>query len=495
MGTEQAIAGYCWPQSAKPGETITLYCHTIAKQFSLAIIRQGGTNQTVQEQTGFQGVEQVMPEAMSVEGCAWQPSVDIKIESNWPSGFYLIELTAEDGATAEAFFVVRSEARHDAMFVVSTSTWAAYNDWGGPSFYTGGHISNTHRPLPPGFLKKPDPMHYRIGKLAELTREQRKEFFEQHSYWCMASGWCNQEILFVRWAEQQGITLDYAVSHDLDIDADLLTDYPAYISVGHDEYWSKAMRDNVENYVETGGHAAFFSGNTSFWQVRFQNDYSQVVGYKLALTEDPVYGTDEQSTLSTMWSDPLVGRPENEMTGVSFTHGGYAHMRNAPNGSGGYTVWRPEHWAFEGVGLRSGDLLGAEPAVVVAYECDGCELGMENGLPYATGNDGTPANFTVLGTAPAHLWETQEGLASGLPDDYIGELNWVAERLGGADMPQVRERYTHGQAVLGSFEKGSGEVFTTGCTDWAYGLSDEKVQQVTMNVLKHFGVVLSAAVL
>ena len=27
-----------------------------------------------------------------------------------------------------------------------------------------------------------------------------------------------------------------------------------------------------------------------------------------------------------MWSDPLVGRPESEMTGVSFTRGGYAHM-------------------------------------------------------------------------------------------------------------------------------------------------------------------------
>ncbi len=43
---------------------------------------------------------------------------------------------------------------------------------------------------------------------------------------------------------------------------------------------------------------------------------------------------------------------------TSFTRGGYAHMRGAPMGSGGYTVWRPDHAIFDGVTLRAGDLLG-----------------------------------------------------------------------------------------------------------------------------------------
>ncbi len=34
--------------------------------------------------------------------------------------------------------------------------------------------------------------------------------------------------------------------------------------------------------------------------------------------------------LSTMWSDPVVGRPENQLTGVSFTRGGYAHLAHSP---------------------------------------------------------------------------------------------------------------------------------------------------------------------
>ena len=49
------------------------------------------------------------------------------------------------------------------------------------------------------------------------------------------------------------------------------------------------------------------------------------------------------------------------------------------------------------------------------------------GLPHATGNDGTPRNFEVLGTAPARLWETRD--APPMHESYIGELNWVAERL------------------------------------------------------------------
>lgn len=186
-----------------------------------------------------------------------------------------------------------------------------------------------------------------------------------------------------------------------------------------------------------------------------------------------------------MWSDPLVGRPENEMTGVSFTHGGYARINGAPTGSGGYTLWRPGHWALDGLELMAGDLLGTAKAVI-GYECDGCEMTLVDGRPVPTGRDGTPIDFEIVATAPAHLWATDEAPAA-LPDHYIGELNWVAARLGGADTPEMRERFAYGRAVMGSFRRGGGEVFTTGCTDWAYGLGDPQVDRVTINVLRHFG--------
>src|SRR5215467_3379559 len=93
---------------------------------------------------------------------------------------------------------------------------------------------------------------------------------------------------------------------------------------------------------------------------------------------------------TTLWSSQVVGRPENYLTGLSFTRGGYIRMGNAvPRGSGGFTVWRSGHWAFENTDLRYGDLFGT-PSAIAAYEVDGCEwtLSMRDGLPVPTGADG-----------------------------------------------------------------------------------------------------------
>jgi len=478
------IDAYCWPQSAAAGDTVDLAISSSGATCEVEVVRQGADDVTYLHHDVVPTTVQVVPDDAASAGCGWSSTVKIAIEAHWPSGFYLVRLRSDHGETAHAFFVVRATEPGEALLVLSTSTWAAYNDWGGPSFYTGGHVSSQQRPLPPGFLSKPSPEKYRVARFGRMPRPEVEAYFAQHSYWSAAAGWGNWERLFARWAEGEGIALDYATSTDLHRNPDLLTPYQLYLSVGHDEYWSEPMRDQVEGFVERGGAAAFFSGNTSFWQIRFEHDETQVVGYKTDLADDPVFDTDDQRLLSTMWSDPLVDRPENHLTGVSFTRGGYAHMPNAPQGTGGYTIWRPEAWPFEGLTMRPGDVLGAEP-VVVGYECDGCELTLEDGLPVPTGADGTPKDFVVLGTAPAHLWLTEEG-AAGLPDSYIGELNWVAERLGGADTPETRARYANGRAVLGTFQRGAGEVFTVGCTDWAYGLGDPAVAQVTRNVLSRY---------
>lgn len=478
------IAGYCWPQSVRAGETVTVFCHSNAPRLHALVERQGPEAVEVAARE-LAGQIQELPDDLCVRGCDWRPSFEVTVDSAWPTGMYLVRFSTSEGESAEAFFVVRSPAPRDALLVLATASWSAYNHWGGPSLYTGQNISATRRPLPAGFLERPDPKRVRAAAGIDLTPEQIEEWSQMDlSGWTGAAGWAGWEQLFANWAERQGLELDYAISQDLDRNPDLLGGYPAYISVGHDEYWSAGMRDAVEGYIDAGGNAAFFSGNTSWWQVRFESDYGQVVGYKHEFEKDPVYGTDQQRSLSTMWSDPLVGRPENHMTGVSFTRGGYAHMAHSPRGSGGYTVWRPEHWAFDGVELRAGDLLGAEP-VVVGFECDGCELELRDGLPYATGRDGTPEDFTVLATAPAHLWEQHE-LTPGVGDAYVGDLNWVAQRLGGEDTPEMRASFAMGAAVMGSFRRGRGEVFTTGCTDWAYGLDDPAVDRVTRNVLSRF---------
>ena len=87
-----------------------------------------------------------------------------------------------------------------------------------------------------------------------------------------------------------------------------------FLSVGHDEYWSSAMRDTVEGFIGRGGHAAFLSGNTSFWQVRLEDPTPEgpaatMVGYKGVFKQDPVFGTDRVRELTSMWSDRPSAAP------------------------------------------------------------------------------------------------------------------------------------------------------------------------------------------
>jgi hypothetical protein len=205
-----------------------------------------------------------------------------------------------------------------------------------------------------------------------------------------------------------------------------------------------------------------------------------MAGYKFtAPSEDPVLGSDRQSRLTSIWSDPLVGRPETEMTGVTFARAGYARSGFAlSRGTAGYTIYRPDHWSLAGTDLFYGDVFG-DAFALCAYETDGCAFRFEDGLPVPTGEGGTPASFEIVGLAPATLGEPEPTPAPGL----LGrdDARFVAERLFDGDI----ERALRGHATMGSFRRGRGEVFTAGTTEWAWGLAtgDAFVDRITRNVL------------
>jgi hypothetical protein len=254
------------------------------------------------------------------------------------------------------------------------------------------------------------------------------------------------------------------VNDDLEFHPELLDHYKLVLSVGHDEYWSSPMRDNLEKFITKGGNVAFFSGNTCCWQVRSEDKGRSLVCFKQAYRADPLFKTSEHRLLSTLWSHHLVSRSENSLTGVGFLWGGYHRSHGQfMNGSGAYTVHRPDHWLFEGTTLKRGTDFGGKDTIV-GYECDGCELTWKDGLPYPTHRDGTPKGFTILATAQAR-WA---------PDDCEWYEKWEKGRTG--------------QAVLGVYTRG-GTVVTTGSTDWSHGLrgNDPSVVRITRNILDRLG--------
>ncbi|MEO7369339.1 MAG: N,N-dimethylformamidase beta subunit family domain-containing protein, partial [Ilumatobacteraceae bacterium] len=389
----------------------------------------------------------------------------------------------------------------DAILVLATNTYNAYNQWGGKCLYSGATQVSFARPLEHGYLRRPAapyevPYDGRVNSQTDQPDEEHRQLQDyladfDYPMWCASTGWHTWERRFVRWAEGEGLTLDYAVNSDLEMHPEVLDGQRLMLSVGHDEYWSWAMRDTVDAFVEAGGSLAVFSGNTCFWQVRYEDDGQTMVCYKGRAEElDPLRGTDDQHLLTSMFSLPSIGRPEAQTTGLSFTRGGYARVGKAtPHSSGGYMIHKPDHPIFEGTNLRYGDQLGM-PSKIVGYEVDGCELTMINGDPVPTYADGTPDGLEVLGTAPARLISITEdhceapvALWAGV--DPPGDLEFVAGALFGSATPENVARIAHNNAVMAMFTKGTGKVFNAGTTDWSCGLDEDPLmQQVTRNVIK-----------
>lgn len=502
MGYE-TVTGYCWPQSITAGGTIALYLSSAgAREVSVEVARVGGTRDVVWSDTIAAGDHPTPLHAYS-QGCNWPVAATLAVGADWRSGYYEVVLTIDvDGKVRRdhAFFVVRPrpDSTNTILLELATNTWHAYNDFGGNNLYTGATTVSLQRPMARGYLYKPPGAGRRITTTHPPDPDMNAHVgyvrFHRFSGYAGSAGWPDWELPFLQWAEREGYGIDVCTNADLEDHPTMLHGHRLLLSVGHDEYWSGPMRDTVEGFIATGGNVAFFSGNTAFWQVRMEDHTPQgpaasMVGYKGQFKDDPVFGTDRIGELTSIWSDHVIGRPENHMTGVSFARGGYHRIgKRVTNGAGGYTVHRADHWLFDGTGIGYGDVLGAR-ATIVGYECDGCAFTYRDGLPYATGEDGTPESFVILGTAPAAHFTRTTAARPPKPHEPA-EDEFIASRLFGTRDPAAVERISAGHAVFGTYTSpGGATVVTSGCTDWAHGLAgrDPQVERITANVLDRLG--------
>jgi hypothetical protein len=398
----------------------------------------------------------------------WAVSASWAVPSTAVSGLYIAHLVRNDtGGSSLIPFVVRNDASHsDILYQTSDETWQAYNTYGGNSLYVGSPAGRAYK------------VSYNRPFTTRGTGAEDFVF--------------NAEYPMVRWLEANGYDVKYWAGVDTDRRGSELigTNRPRlFVSSGHDEYWSAGQRDAIEAHVRRGGNYASFSGNTMFWQVRLEDDRRTMVCHKYrAHLNDPVMGTDAQTTMTGMWADPVVGRPETGLLGAGSAWGLYNRFGAAtPRGSGAFTVYRDDHWMFAGTGLRYGDLLGADHGVV-GYETAGCRLTLdERQLPVAAGGDGTPADIEVVAFTPSSNLAYGEYPASIAALEDQGDLEFIADRIHGGLNADSIARVRHGNAVMVVCRPypGGGEVVTVGTTDWVFGLAeDPAVGTVTRNVIE-----------
>jgi hypothetical protein len=255
----------------------------------------------------------------------------------------------------------------------------------------------------------------------------------------------------------RGYAVDFCNSFDLHNDSQILSGYQLFISVGHDEYWSKEMRDHVEQFVANGGNAVYFSGNVSWWQVRFADAGATMVGYKNPV-EDPSVVTNPAVTTAHFSSAP-TNRPENSLTGVSFRRG-----IEAGGLSQQYTVVGQPDPFLAGVGATIGD--ATYP--VLSIETDGLDFTVNGGVYTPTGNDGSPVDGSNPGSGFKILAVSDQRAVPGLSQAGVSIMGYF---------------YGGPTGTVG------GTVFTTGTCDWVFGLGDGVVGnadaiKVTENVLQ-----------
>lgn len=344
----------------------------------------------------------------TAEGDTWT----LKVGADWPSSLYRAVVGDES-----AYFVVRgSVPASPVMVAIPFPTWEAYNRPGVP----GEGLYQSEQP----------------DRAVKVS-------FDRPGAGPQVEEW---ELGLLRWLGPSGYAVDYCSGLDLHDGLDLLSRYRLLVINGHDEYWSWEMRDAVEAFARAGGNIAIFSGNTCWWQVRFEDDLRTMVCYRDAVA-DPLSRTDPGRTTVEWPSDP-VNRPENTLTGLTFRNGAGCWVDSRVMSQESYTARFTDHWVYAGTGLRDGDTFGTG---ALGYETDAADLEWLDGVPRATGRDGTPPSFVVLATADLSHWR----------------------------------RYGRGgAATMGVHRLGAGTIFNAGTINWGNTLATDPIlSHITRNVL------------
>ena len=241
------------------------------------------------------------------------------------SGIYVAKLTRNDtSGSSHIVFIVRDDARQaDVVVQTSDTTWQAYNQFGGASLYCGGPVSNAGTA-------------YTCATRATKVSYNRPFDTRGHD---PQSFLFNAEYPMVRWLEANGYDVKYWAGVDTDrrgADLTVAGRKPkAFLSLGHDEYWSGNQRTMIEAARNAGVSLAFFSGNEMYWKTRYEPSidgsstaYKTLVTYKETLAGakiDPAVDGTGQPIWTGTWRDPRFsppadgGRPENGVTGTIWT--------------------------------------------------------------------------------------------------------------------------------------------------------------------------------
>jgi hypothetical protein len=447
LATSNQIAGYASATSVNQGETLPIKVSLAqAGQYRIDVYRLGYYGGAGGRFMGTSGVLNGGPQAGPTTNQAtrlveynWNTSYELAIGNDWTSGLYVAKLTSlgaggSTGPQTHVSFVVRDDDRPaDLGFQAAFTTYEAYNNYGGYSTYNN-NSQNAQRAFAVSFNRP-------MAQTVEVSE--------------VSNNMLTWEYNMARWLESQGYDVSYYTNLDVHSNSRQLYSQDTFLSVGHDEYWSMEMFDNITKARDSGINLAFFSANTAYWRVRFEpsstgEENRTMVVYKQDWASDPAVIAGDISAATTVFRSPELNRPENGLMGVMYV--GDSGTNSIYDGFN-YVVTDSSDPYFANTGLQNGDVLRG----IVGYEWDA-----------VVNNGATPAGLVSLAQANTLY-------AGGLPSLPPGTNPNIANAA----------RYT---AASGA------KVFSSGTIQWMWGLdsdrvrglgdrTDIRIQQITTNIL------------
>jgi hypothetical protein len=273
----RAAEVYASATDALPGDVVALHVSTEpAATYRVLVYRLGwyagvGAREVacLPGCTGSsQGHTQPMPtldrDGRAVAG--WAATDSLTIDPSWVSGYYLLRVLLlsgpQAGAAATTYVVVGDASASSHMLVqVPVNTWQAYNQWGGKSLYPFA---------------------------VDGTRALRVSYDRPYDWYSRGAqsplGW---ELPLVRFIERQGYDVAYQSDVYTDAHPASLLSHRVDVVAGHDEYWSRRMRDGWDAARDHGVNLAFMGANAAYWQVALEDGGRTVMSYKSAADPNP----------------------------------------------------------------------------------------------------------------------------------------------------------------------------------------------------------------
>jgi hypothetical protein len=459
--------GFVWPRWVRSGERAELRFHAV-EPYRLSLWRYGQEREHQRilgwnDEHGPRTVMQITPDGdYTRTGVDWNrvgyggnPHHSSLVTAPDRSGLYYVHAETESGGFFGAPWVVApgpGTAPAPIAVLASTNTWNAYNAFGGRSNYVNaaglparptlnarqdlarfdasaiGEWGHPDGAYPPLSFERPEPANV-VPADARATDPIAGRLASSHA---------PAEWRLLAWLEREGFAYDLYADMQLHDGVLDLTAYRALVISVHPEYWSRRMLERVRGWVDEGGRFVVLGGNCVNCEVELAADGRSMRCLTQLTSTDGSLGMRDAAD-PAVWYDSRFHRtagPEASLLGLATTETGI--MTSAPyRVSGGASG----HWAFDGTGLRDGDVFGSAS---LHERCPGGASGHETDKRTAR----TPDAFRLL--------------AKGLnPDD------------GGAEMV-IRE-------AIGDCH---GAVFNVGSITWVSSLLvDDAVSAITSNVL------------